>query len=880
MKKIFSIIALLFVGLLLTACGESAPVPKNLSIENHVLKWDKIDKAEKYIVVVDEDEHEAMTNEYDLTTLELSVGSYEIRVKVVIDGKTSKLSKKTTYVVELILTAPKNVTIEGAIVSWDAVEEASGYIVVVDNDEYEVSTTTFDLASLDLDYGGYDVKVKAVAGAITSEYSNVVTYVYSYEIDDVTKTKLLKENNSTYELNMTEEDFRDEFEYAIYLLTVQYVEDYIETATTNNLPVENVYSLFEALTKVLIGQVDLEDFNAIIAYVDELQALDLSGKLLGEILYSKAIMSSKLDEYRYEDIILSFERSLEEAILYKEEYEEEINFAGFLTMMHDYATNEVENAVIDQLFGSLEREIPHEILYIFNEVRYDINFQYGDPDNLSYVHITEVFKNLVSLDDDEDLSLAIDVTDNLIYLSGLKLQIQHLEEDILHYQESIVQNAILREVFEEEKESIILALEAIYDFLILTKEALNSEQVITIINKILTGEELSIIDVILLKNVMLPVIKNNIPTTETFVLVYQTLFRAVEDFAPVELEMFAEYTEKIAAATTITIQLVLDFLEIVDTEYLTSVQEFIQEDNVFDLVFYTIDYYEEFISTIKERYADLFTEEEIEEIFIQAIDYLISQVDEEEYEALIILEIIKDNYALLSSIIGAHDDKLIPLIRSLKAVYESTEKVMEGLLDEGVNELILAVFNLDELLFGGLTSEDIEPIVDLLGQLLVEVMRIDLQEEFGEEIGHLIDILLSVNEIKSQVLLEASKLDAVEFLEHEGLSTGDDREIQYKTLYFVLTVIDNTLTTEVKEEISTLIDVLFEDVLTNPEILEMLELDSEEVVEMQEDITEFLEDIYGMIEMLMSFDYDNLTEDNWEILESIIDDIFYSPSFD
>lgn len=957
MKKIFLVIVLLFMGLLLAACGESMPVPNNLSIDNHVLKWDKVEKAEKYIVVIGSDEYDTTINEYDLIALDLEAGQYEIGVKVVIGEKTSKLSKKVTYVVEesllfapinikltgtvvswdsvegasgyivlvnstehqvssvtfdlatldlpvgqyeirvkavalevtsgvsqkvtfiveeAVLAAPENVRLTGTVVSWDSVEEASGYIVLVNDVEHQVSSTTFDLGPLNLSVGAHNVKVKAVTSEKTSVYSNVVTYVILYEVDDVTKTKILKENNKSYELDMRSGDFSNHFDYEVYRLTVVYVEDYIEAGMLNNLPLENFYSLFHSLSKILINEVDLEDFSEIIAYVEELQSLGLTGQLLGQILNSKAIMGLKVEKRMYLDEIERLEGLKEDTVSAVLNYKAFIDFYGFIDVLYEYAITEAEEAAITRHLNPKDYMDWLEINDIIVELLVDINYQYYNDDDDSYFNITEVFRRVFALEDEDLNEFVLENYDNLRDLADLNCDIDNYDDSILYQQRMLAEQITLLEVFEEQKEDVVSAIELVYNLLILTKDTLNSEQFITVVNKLLEGESLTVVEMILLKNVMIPVIRTNIPPIETFSLVYQTLFQVLEDLAIIEIPEAREYVETISEATVITIEVMLDFLEIVDNEYITGVQEFLgEEEYVIDIIFYTVDYYEEFLLTVEERYADLLTEEEIEEIFFKAINYIIAQADEEEYEALVILEIIKDNYGLISGITKSHKNKLIPLIKSLKGVYESMEKVMEGSLNDGIDELVVAVLNLDDLLFGNLTNEDIDPFIDLLGQF----MEIDFSGEYEEEVGHLIEILLFVNEVKSKVLLEASKLDAVDYLEHPGLETGDDKEIQYKITYYLLTAINNTLTEELKEEAYRLIDVLFADVLSNPEIQEILGFEEEELVDFKQVAEESVANVYEFVELLMSFDYDNLTEEEWEMLEDIVDTIFGSLDF-
>lgn len=75
------------------------------------------------------------------------------------------------------LGKPTNVTLTGDIVSWDAVTGAESYIVVVNGTEHVVTTTTFDLSTLNLPANTYTITVVAKKGTTLSSPSASVSYV-------------------------------------------------------------------------------------------------------------------------------------------------------------------------------------------------------------------------------------------------------------------------------------------------------------------------------------------------------------------------------------------------------------------------------------------------------------------------------------------------------------------------------------------------------------------------------------------------------------------------------------------------------------------------------------------------------------------------------
>lgn len=155
-------------------------VPTNVSITNDLLSWDAVTDATSYMVVIDELEVVVTTTSYDLTNQALEAGTYDIFVKAIAGDVESMNSALVNYVVledTLTLTAPENVTITGDSLSWDAVTNATSYMIVIDELSIPVSTTNYDLTNQALDPGTYDIYVKAIAGNIESSHSATVSYI-------------------------------------------------------------------------------------------------------------------------------------------------------------------------------------------------------------------------------------------------------------------------------------------------------------------------------------------------------------------------------------------------------------------------------------------------------------------------------------------------------------------------------------------------------------------------------------------------------------------------------------------------------------------------------------------------------------------------------
>jgi len=79
----------------------------------------------------------------------------------------------------LTISAPINVQISNDVLSWNPVSDATEYVVVVGTTRRTVTSTTFNLSSLNLQQGTYEVSVIAKRNTIESNPSNKVSYTIS-----------------------------------------------------------------------------------------------------------------------------------------------------------------------------------------------------------------------------------------------------------------------------------------------------------------------------------------------------------------------------------------------------------------------------------------------------------------------------------------------------------------------------------------------------------------------------------------------------------------------------------------------------------------------------------------------------------------------------
>ena len=163
------------------------------------------------------------------------------------------------------------------------------------------------------------------------------------------------------------------------------------------------------------------------------------------------------------------------------------------------------------------------------------------------------------------------------------------------------------ELLETDYDNVIIAFEKVYEFIILTKDTLNSPEFILIFNKVMNGQQLTYSEIILIKDVMIPIFKKSIPTKEALESVYKTIITASGD--SVDIEELLKYTSLMADLNTISLEVFIDLLELIDVRYLNDIQEIISSkpNNEFAtlaVLLYTLERYEEFFEDVKTMYDD------------------------------------------------------------------------------------------------------------------------------------------------------------------------------------------------------------------------------------------------------------------------------------
>jgi len=256
------------------------------------------------------------------------------------------------------LSTPEGLEDDGSVLSWTAVEDAEGYTVIIDGNEYDTDTNSFDITFLD--EGAYTITVTAYKGDVMSDASSEYTLTIDTKYPDIAYRSFAKTYNIASQHNLylhvgetlgvgilhngdDEIDDAATYEDGFVILDKEFLQDRIAGDYTFTIETtRGLISLDLALTDnpkphiVSSGSLTHEPGQDIVLQIEDLGGT--MGPLSGSDIDS--------DDYHYDSPLLTIDASFIDAI--KE------NEPDRSTVILGYTLQYEDENVIGYIFISLE----------------------------------------------------------------------------------------------------------------------------------------------------------------------------------------------------------------------------------------------------------------------------------------------------------------------------------------------------------------------------------------------------------------------------------------------------------------------------------------------------------------------------------------------
>ncbi|BCR36623.1 PKD domain-containing protein [Mariniplasma anaerobium] len=925
MKKI--VLLLVFISFVfgLASCNKEVDLdlesPANVAILNGVVSWDDVDQADSYIVFIDTTEVAVSTTSYDLNDQELAAGSYSITVVAVKDDKVSVPSSVLTYVVEAAvssLPAPTNVAINDGVLTWGSVVGATSYVVHVGTQSFTVTAATLDLNSESIAVGSYSVYVTASDGTNVSVNSATVNYVVELNLNqDAIALVFIQRMDPTFTLDLEEDDFEDVYEYNNYLVALDMAQAFSSSAVSMGMTPTRAINLINDANDMVAGMSRATSLDDMMMELEIFEDYDMDAADLANVLYELAFV---LLDSRIRDIELTAMNRVEMISGFEDQITLITGNADFIAV-YDYVktfADPSEYAALDMLFSGES----YDLIMVLMDISggYTVNPMY-------YTHLSDeeqgYILDLISITDSMNADVAGALFLANIYkqqnnLYDLEMYVSMIEDFDMYGDSSLEEMAMYEDLiilFTDNKDDVIDSLTVVIDFALTVKNTVPQNS-IDLIDEFMSTGEISTTEMFTIKDELVLVLQNALPEATDFETIYNTMFIIGGSLADYDMTDYMDYAELLGQSQYLSMSLMLNFIGDIDEALMTDAidilmdaqdeygnMDFEQNPEVaIDFVLFVVDYLQTFMIDNAVQITALealVTDEYLEEIYVMVLDLAIDQIENDQYinadYAMMMTDFLEDmklefdTYKALVDMFGDtatdvlsymidSEARLLKIVINLGQTQEPT--TTEILMD--LTLIINEVNNIDIEIFDELDDAQLQVLFDaarLPLKTAVEASGSDLNFDtlYASLTPELKTIILNVISLQSDLLAEADDLSYLTLL---PIVTNTYLTSPEMGAYVVaIMVASNTFTTVNEALVFDTIDILFDDLLSNSDVLAATNMIQQDVVYMKADVVSEFQYVIDEFQALGLLDFDNLTLSDEERIEDFFlyfQDYFYS----
>lgn len=911
MKKIVLLFVFTTFIFGLAACNreidDTIESPQNIEITNGIVSWDAVSDADHYLVYVNQDDYEVSATTFDLKTLSLSEGTYSITVVAVRDDKVSLPSSAQSYVVEGEVTEtvdpPTNVTLSNDILSWNAVSGATGYVVHVGAMTFNVTTTSIDLSTRSIPEGTFSVYVVATKGSISSNASVTLSYTVETNVsqDDI-KLSVLQMINPVYESEMDPEDFFDLYEYNDYLMALESAEAYAAATIELGMTSTQAINFFDDAKDMVDGMEYVGSMEEFLLELELFDDYDMSAPDLALVVYHllEVMINSEIRSMNL--IIDENETYITNQLVDITDLKAEQDYIDLYDFMKSYATVDEYDA-IDALFAG-ESQTLLFATYAIQDMMIGngepvVGSDYAWDQNLDVSYVDDLIVVMTAMMQDEDgeafihnYGLEVSIIENLI---GSVNWLEELERISLDYVNEVESMNTIKTTVIDNKAEIVGSLEVFFEFLFTVKDTI-PQNVIDLVDDMMMGNVLTMTEMLIIKDELVFVIHSALPESTDFELVFETMITITGAASNMDVQTALSYSSLMGLTSHASIDLFLTLIGDIDepliTGGMTILEGAVDELGFYDFdanpkvaidfALYVVNYLELFVqeNQVKvDALTSLFTNEIKEDFYVMFLDFAIEQVENDMYmdpaEKVIMIDLLQDLqlefdtyyelYLLFedtaSDVIGYIIDSEARIFKTIIDLNNEVEPNLSIILP--YLELIIEdIHMIDIEIFDEITAAEIDVIFEatklpLKAMLTMGDSQIPFDTLYAELTPHIKTIILNVIDFQSDFMVQVDLLDLEFIILNPNVSSE-----QIGIAYAVVTALDLTLTTENEAMIFTTIDLLFDSILGNTNVLDLMGATAVEVDDLQLNVSSDIETIVDEIIALALLDINNLTLDD------------------
>ncbi len=815
------------------------------------------------------------------------------------------LEAKIKITVKALPNKPTNLLITEDVLTWTAVTGASSYLVKVNGADHTVSSPTFNLGDLALAYGSYEVQVLTKVG---EDYSlaAVITYtVVNPQVEEDTYATVLAKIDETYLPDMTEIDFHSEDEWQSYLVADRYARAYTNGAMVGNIPLSKTVSVFDAFESITFGDIgSFQDiFNELDKFVDiDLTAAQIAAVLIEvvDVILEQQIEVSEASQLYYED-------RLDEELLNKNMIVNESQYLELMAGINTYGSpadvlalnNYMDNNLV--FYGWVDYQ--NAIYDIVSDLNYQntasLNYyRYAFPEDEALQAIVNIVETAFNAEDAEFLAFleySISLIDAVRYYNE---SISAFESMMAQEEDKVLMLESIRLAFTENKQDLRTSLTATIDYILDLYIHIDGD-FINVLDTLAVNGLVSPAEVIVLKNELVGLFRDTLPTASEFEDMYLALVIVLNhtfDISPTEMVGFAA---SLGTSTNLSIDLMLELLDDINLKMVLELEAIIEGMIIPSYDYYSGDTYDyrkvvELIVYLGNFKKDFTTEHALKIAALEAVNTSTFETQIALVSEKVITKIMELSGADASSI-----NSLITLLANQNA-YKGIDKIIakygnevfdyfvetNGKIALDIIDLIenapewddvkaqntalrvigSAIFTYHDMILPELTDAEIDIIAEFIlnvGVSNIFFANIGMSEAALDEYQAFItDITPSVktllkNAIKVEIAFSKALKTNDAFYEFANMS--DIFNANEALLVQITLALDSVLTETNKDLIDTSVALFFDEIMAHEFILELSGMTTVGVTEQKTHVLAILDTLYLDVERVSAYDFYHLT---------------------
>jgi|GEM_PF-166235 len=945
MRKLFYMFLLFAFAGAIAACDNLPQItldtPTNVVINDGVLTWNAVSGAESYTIVVGMSNHTATGTSFDLKTLTLEEGSYQVSVIAVAGDKVSIPSSLVSYVVSVseptTLAAPTNVVITNGVVTWNEVTNALTYVVIVNSVEHSTTVRTFDLNGLFLNAGDYTITVKAVRNTLVSPASASVSFnVVALSNPDAIYESLLVLADPDYVPGLEEDDFENDWEYNSYKTTSMMMKRYSEVAVDLMMTEDDAVDMFTFLLNAPEWIELIENATTLIEQVDELKQFGLTNEKVTHMLLELGLVAIDIQKMGLEDEIDYLESDMIETENRITLLKQSAAYLALYNKLSGYATPENLTLLQEYIARPFSQQYHSDALGWIGEIVHDVIYNSDDPNPwyLEYdapytgmfyqivktAKTSNDFAFLMSLD-----SNFYDVMRPLFELRDEKWNLFYTAESMTRLNSEVVQLTKIQQMYVDERPMMISSVLLVMDYMTTVYDSIPAS-LITSIDTWFENGELSLAEYVVLKDEIIQVLDSTLPSAQDFTNMYLAMMRVGNLFTEVPLNQYDDKAALLGQLDVLVFDLLFDFLadidqtmieeviEIIDDMFLSS--SYVQSPYGYGMRGYDRVDFRKMVELLVYigTYLNEFKNDQA--LKITAIELLMND-DVIEEIAMMIADIAKANFpdymdeeerAFASSMIDQMVAEVPYILEGLDVLGEiGNNAITEFLTTEGL--MFMTVVDLIDAMESG--QMDLMASIDLFETLisqaipyntaiaeeldvasLTKVIRMlkwpismsfyrymgvdaetnPLEELFDDLLQPIATILYNAITMEQHIL---NVLDGADFSTLlAGLESIETEEGLIPVLRTVVFLLEEVLTPDMENLVFASMTIVFDDLMKHPTILTQSDMTPEDVDAIHLQVRGDVEEVFDQIHDFATYDFDQLTEEEFLALMDFFESYF------